>query len=99
MVHHVKHVFASGYVPLFLTDGFKEDKTAILAHCGHWIQPERRQGKGPMSKPRWMPRPQLLYAQVIKTTRRRRLVRISQRVVFGTLAAVNHVLRPLGLAA
>ena len=38
----------------------------------------------------------MLYAQVIKTTRRRRLVRISRRVVFGTLEAVNQVLVPLG---
>ncbi len=49
-----------------------------------------------MPKPRWMPRPTLLYAQVIKTVRRRRLVRLSHRVVFGTLEAVNYVLAPHG---
>jgi hypothetical protein len=38
----------------------------------------------------------LLYAQVVKTTRRRRLVEVQHRVVFGTMAAVNHVLSPLG---
>jgi len=65
VVHHVKHLLAPGCVPLFLTDGFKEYKTAILAHFGHWIQPERRQGKGPLPQPRWMPLPQLLYAQVL----------------------------------
>jgi hypothetical protein len=43
-----------------------------------------------------MPRPQLLYAQVVKTVRRRRLVRVRHRVVFGTLEAVNAVLAPLG---
>jgi hypothetical protein len=43
-----------------------------------------------------MPLPQLLYAQVIKTTRRRRLVRVSHRMVFGTLEALNQVLVPLG---
>jgi hypothetical protein len=30
------------------------------------MQPERRQDKGPMPKPRWMPLPELLYAQVVK---------------------------------
>jgi hypothetical protein len=40
--------------------------------------------------------PQLLYAQVVKTVRRRRLVRLSHRVVFGTLAAVHDVLAPCG---
>src|SRR5712664_2626702 len=39
-----------------------------------------------------MPRPQLGYAQVIKTVRRRRLVRVSHRVVFGSLAALEQVL-------
>jgi hypothetical protein len=43
-----------------------------------------------------MPLPQLLYAQVIKTVRRRRLVRVSHRVVFGTLAAVEQVLAACG---
>jgi hypothetical protein len=36
------------------------------------------------------------HAQVVKTVRRRRLVRVQHRVVFGSLEAVNHVLAPLG---
>jgi hypothetical protein len=40
--------------------------------------------------------PQLLYAQVIKTVRRRHLVRVSHRVVFGTLEAVQQVLAVCG---
>ena len=43
-----------------------------------------------------MPLPHLLYAQVIKTVRRRRLVRVRHRVVFGTLAAVQQVLAACG---
>jgi hypothetical protein len=38
----------------------------------------------------------LLYAQVVKTVRRRRLVRVRSRVVFGTLAAVQQVLAACG---
>ena len=38
----------------------------------------------------------LLYAQVVKTVRRRRLVRVSHRVVFGTLEAVKQVLAAYG---
>src|SRR5437868_13220274 len=49
-----------------------------------------------MPKPRWRPRPGLLYAQVVKTVRRRRLVRVRQRVVFGTLEAVRQVLAACG---
>ena len=62
VVHQVTAMLAPGCVPLFLPDGFNEYKTAILAHFGSWIQPERRQDKGPMPKPRWMPLPELLYA-------------------------------------
>ena len=96
VVHQVVRVLAPDCVPLFLTDGFKEYATALLTHYGQWVQPTRRQATGPAPKPRWMPLPGLLYAQVVKTVRRRRLVRVSHRVVFGTMAAVNHVLSPLG---
>src|SRR5262249_51116040 len=96
VVHQVVQVVAPGCVPLFLTDGFKEYTMALLAHYGQWVQPARRQAPGPLPRPRWLPLPQLLYAQVRKTVRRRRLVRVSYCVVFGTLEAVNHVLAPLG---
>jgi IS1 family transposase len=96
VVHQVAQVLAPGCVPLFLTDGFKEYATALLTHFGHWVQPPRRQATGPAPKPRWVPRPQLLYAQVVKTVRRRRLVRVKHRVVFGTLEAVEHVLAAYG---
>ena len=43
-----------------------------------------------------MPLPGLLYAQVVKTIRRRRLVRVRHRVVFGTLEAVEQVLAACG---
>ena len=36
-----------------------------------------------------MPLPGLLYAQVVKTVRRRRLVQVKHRVVFGTLERVK----------
>jgi IS1 family transposase len=92
VVHQVVQVLAPGCVPLFLTDGFKEYTTALLTHFGQWVHLPRSQATGPAPKPRWMPLPQLLYAQVIKTVRRRRLVRVSHRVVFGTLGAIQQVL-------
>ena len=89
-------MLAPGCVPLFLTDGFKEYRTAILTHFGSWIQPERRQDTGPMPKPRWMPRPELLYAQIVKSYRRRRIVGVTHRVVFGTQLAIEQVLVACG---
>ncbi len=76
-------MLAPDCVSLFLTDRLKDYATALLTHFGHWIHPARRQDKGPMPKPRWMPLPQLLYAQVVKTVR--------HRVVCGTLEAVQRV--------
>jgi len=96
VVHQVREVLAPGCIPLCVTDGFKEYMGALLSHFGSWVQPERRRAQGPAPKPRWMPLPELLYAQVIKTTRRRRLVRVSHRVVFGTCEAVQQVLAACG---
>src|SRR5712692_7005247 len=96
LVHQITQVLAPNCVPLFLTDGFREYITALLTHYGQWVQPERRQATGPAPKPRWMPLPQLLYAQVVKTVRRRRLVHVKHRVVFGTLEAVQQVLAVCG---
>jgi IS1 family transposase len=96
VLHQVALLLAPDCVPLFLSDGYKEYLTAIVTHFGHWVQVPRRQATGPAPKPRWMPLPELLYAQVVKTVRRRRLVDVKHRVVFGTIEAVNQVLSPLG---
>ena len=65
-MHQVTQVLARDCVLLLLTNDLKDYGTALLTHFGLWMQPERRQDKGPMPKPRWMPLPELLYAQVIK---------------------------------
>jgi IS1 family transposase len=96
VVHQVAQRIALGCVPLFVTDGLKEYGTALLAHFGSWRQPERRRGTGPIPKPRWMPLPELLYAQVVKSYRRRRLVGVKHRVVFGTMDRVQQVLWACG---
>ena len=92
VVHQVAQVLAPDCAPLFLTDGFRAYMTALLAHSGHWVQPLRHQAKGPHRKPRWVQRPHLLDAPVVKTVRHRRFVRVGHHVVFGTLVAVAQVL-------
>jgi hypothetical protein len=96
VVHQVAQRLAPDCIPMFLSDGFREYLPAILGHFGVWVAPERRQDKGPMPKRRWMPLPQLLYAQVVKSYRRRRLVGIKHRVVFGTMERVKQVLSAYG---
>jgi IS1 family transposase len=96
VVHQVTEVLAPGCIPLFLTDGLKDYATAPLTHCGQWMHPERHQERGPMPKPRWIPLPELLYAQVVKSYRRRRLVGVTHRVVFGTRLAIKQILAQWG---
>ena len=96
VVHQVVERLAPGCVPLCLTDGLKDYATALLTHFGQWRQPERRQEKGPRPKPRWGPLPALLYAQVVKSYRRRRLVGVKHRVVFGTQLAIERVMARCG---
>ena len=96
MVHQVAQVLAPDCAPLFLTDGLREYLTALLTHYGHWVQSPRRQATGPAPKPRWMPLSELLYAQVVKSYRRKRIVRVTHRVVFGTMDRVTQVLAPCG---
>jgi hypothetical protein len=96
VVPQVTAVLAPGCVPLLLTDGLKDDATALLTHVGQWMQSERRQDTGPRPKPRWRPLPALRYAQVVKSYRRRRLVGVTHRVVFGTRLAIDQVLAACG---
>jgi transposase-like protein/IS1 family transposase len=96
LVHHVTQVLALDCTPLFLTDGFVEYFKALVTHYGQWIHPERHQAKGPKPKPRWMPQPQLLYAQVIKSYRRRRIVGVKHRVVFGVAETIESILTKRG---
>ena len=49
-----------------------------------------------MPQPRWMPLPELRYAQVVKSYRRQRLVEVTHRIVFGTPLAIEHVLTACG---
>jgi hypothetical protein len=96
LVHQVTQVLAPDCAPLFLTDGFREYLTALVTHYGGWIQPERRQTKGPQPKPRWMPLPGLLYAQVVKSYRRRRIVGVNHRVIFGVTETIESILAKRG---
>jgi hypothetical protein len=85
VVPQVGQVFAPGCVPRCVTDGLQEYGSAVLTHCGSWSQPERRHAPGPRPNPRWRPLPQLLEAQGGQSYRRRRLVRVKHRGVFGTI--------------
>ncbi|HEY5871320.1 MAG TPA: hypothetical protein VI542_38080 [Candidatus Tectomicrobia bacterium] len=96
LVHQVTRVLAPHCAPLFLTDGFREYLTALVTHYGQWMHSERRQSQGPPPKPRWMPLPGLLYAQVVKAYRRRRIVGVKHRVIFGAAETIASILAKRG---
>jgi IS1 family transposase len=96
VLHQIAQLLAPGCVPLFLSDGYAPYLTAIVTHFGHWVPSPRRRATGPVPKPRWMPLAELLYAQGVKTMRRRRIVAVKHRVVCGTQAAVEQVLAACG---
>ena len=55
------------------------------------MQPARRRDQGPLPQPRWVPLPELLDAQGVKSYRRRRIVGVKYRVVFGAMERVQQV--------
>lgn len=96
VVHPVAQGPAPGCVPLCLPDGFTAYATALVTPSDEWGHPARRPAAAPFLTPRGRPLPQRGYAQVIKTVRRRRRGRVTQRVVCGTLDAIQQVLAAQG---
>ena len=54
-----------------------------------WLQLSRQWLQGPMPQPCWRPLPGLLYAQVVQSYRRRRIVRVKPQVLLGVLDAAQ----------
>jgi hypothetical protein len=61
---------------------------AILASYGEQYQPRRKGKRGRRPAPRKRPPKGLKYATVHKAREKNRVVKVEQRVVFGTVAAV-----------
>jgi IS1 family transposase len=94
LVHGVLIVLAPGVVPLFVTDQLAAYGRALLTHFGHWV--EKGSEKSGRVLRRWVPKERLVYAQVKKRRVRRKLVRVSTQVVYGTKEGVQSVLQALG---
>ncbi len=88
LIHMIAALLAPGCVPLFISDGWSAYGTALLTHFGHWVQMPRRHKRGASPKPRWQPLPELQYAQVVKKRVKGRVVSVSHRIIYGSLAAI-----------
>jgi hypothetical protein len=92
MIHDLCQRLAPGYTPVFTSDGLNHYFYALTAHFGQWIRGVgRRAGQ-------WQVAAGLLYGQVKKHYRRRRLVRVTQVLRCGTATALKTALQPQGLS-
>ena len=92
LIHQLGLTLAASPLPVFSSDGLKLYFYALTAHFGHWLQPDGQ------TKPIWQTLPALLYAQVQKIHRRRRLVRVNRQMLCGSLDAFTARLQTLGLS-
>jgi IS1 family transposase/transposase-like protein len=88
LVHSLRAVLAPACTPAITTDGLRHYYYALTAHFGRWVAFGRRRC--------WAVDPSLLYGQLHKRYRRRRLVRIRDQMRSGTRRALQTTLRGLG---
>lgn len=82
-----------GSLHVLFSDQRPQYREAILRSFGQRVQPERKGKRGPLPKPRLVPPPDLLYAQVVKHRRKGRVVKVTMKVVFGTPEALEEYLQ------
>jgi IS1 family transposase/transposase-like protein len=94
VIHSLRERLAPGCLPLFTSDGFKLYFYALTAHFGHW-QTLSRRGRKVL---RWQVAAGLIYGQVKKCYRRRRLVRVGHVMRLGTEEALKAALQGMGFS-
>ena len=92
LLHQLKTRLAPDCVPIFLSDGFRAYFYAITAHFGHWFRPLRA------CKDHWQVDQKLLYGQLLKRKRNRRLVYTLPRVLLSERRQLVQSLKQLGLS-
>jgi IS1 family transposase len=94
VIHSLRRSLAPGCIPLFTSDGLNVYFYALTAHFGTWRE-ERCRGRNVR---RWQVEAGLIYGQVKKCYRRRKLVRVTSVMRLGTEAALKTALQRLGLS-
>jgi hypothetical protein len=92
VVHDLQQRLAPDYVPVFTSDGLHLYFYALTAHFGRWVQGVGRQAR------QWQVAAELIYGQVKKIYRRRKLVRVTHIMRCGTRVAPRGTLMGLGLS-
>jgi IS1 family transposase len=94
VIHSLRQRLAPGYIPLFTSDGLNLYFYALTAHLGHWITGSRR---GRIVR-QWQVAAGLIYGQVKKSSRRRKLVRVTPVMRLGTEDALTASLQRMGFS-
>jgi hypothetical protein len=94
VIHSLRQILAPGCLPLFTSDGLNLYFYALTAHFGQWLEVLRRGYK----VYQWQVAAELIYGQVKKIYRRRKLVRVTHVMRIGTSAALTVALQGLGLS-
>lgn len=92
LVHELVCRLASGELPIFSSDGLALYFYSLTAHFGHWEQAVGEHRR------HWGVEARLLYGQVIKRYRRRRLAEVRQHVCFGSADDYRQALQAQGLS-
>jgi IS1 family transposase len=92
LIHHLRLTLAIGCLPVFTSDGLNLYFYALTAHFGSWCE---CLGKRALQ---WVVATGLLYGQVKKFYRQRRVVRIEYRMQWGELEALRATLKALGFS-
>ncbi len=94
LIHSLRQILTPDCLPLFTSDGLNLYFYALTAHFGQWLEVGRRGWKAH----RWQVAAGLIYGQVKKSYRRRKLVKVSHVMRLGTGAALKVALLGLGLS-
>jgi IS1 family transposase len=94
LIHSLRQILAPGCLPLFTSDGLNFYFYALTAQFGHWLE-VRRRGRKVFQ---WQVAAGLIYGQVKKSYRRRKLVRVTHVMRLGTEAALKASLQGMGFS-
>jgi transposase-like protein len=94
VIHRLREQLAPGCLPLFTSDGLNAYFYALTAHFGSWIKGTKSRRK----VRQWQVAAGLLYGQVKKSYRRRKLVQVRQVIRLGTEPAFREALQGLGFS-
>ena len=82
-----------GHIPFFTSDALPHYAEALLEVYGVWMTPPRQGTRGRFPHPRRCPPPDLCYAIVVKERKHGRLIHVTTRLVYGTIAQVEAALQ------